>query len=75
VQIFKPSNVEVVFKYSVLTISLGSNLIAIDSDFVGSDLLAIYSVYILSSSLSKKMQESQQRTAFSLRRHLLNWIA
>jgi hypothetical protein len=40
VQIFKPSNVEVVFTYSVLTISLGSNLIAIDSDFVG--LLAIY---------------------------------
>ena len=39
---FKPSNVEVVFTYSVLTISLGFKLIAIDSDFVGSESLAIY---------------------------------
>ena len=37
VQIFKPSNVEVVFTYSVLTISLGFTQIAIDSDFVGSE--------------------------------------
>jgi hypothetical protein len=42
VQIFKPSNAEVVFTYSVLTTSLGFKLIAIDSDFVGSESLAIY---------------------------------